>query len=73
MKIRKWISEFIENIKLQHSLAQCYKSMEYHGNAIFGWCNGRSEGCEDCPHFIGNCTLSTNSRGERSKEGEYYP
>lgn len=60
MKIRKWISEFIENVKLQHSLAQCYKSMEYHGNAIFGWCNGRSEGCENCPHYF-------------IEKGEYYP
>lgn len=54
----------------------CFSKMKKMGNTrVFDlWCDGKAdESCLCCPYFIENCSLLTNSRGNRSKEGEYYP
>lgn len=55
---------------------RCYTKMKKMGRTRFleFWCDGTAEKpCAYCPYFIGKCTIFTNSRGNRSKEGEYYP
>lgn len=54
----------------------CFSKMKKMGHTRFLelWCDGKADKpCLYCPYFIENCVLLTNSRGERSKEGEYYP